>query len=75
MPQSKIQNLDQDIDAMSKEFALPASEVYEILRGKIRHMEGDARVREFLSLLAIKQVKDELRRRPTVSEKRGPGRQ
>jgi hypothetical protein len=75
MPQqSKIQNLEHDIDAVAKEFALPASEVYEIVRGEIRHLEGEARIRDFLPLLAIKYVKEELRHRPTISARQDRGR-
>lgn len=67
LQQTKIQNLDHDVHAMAEQFALPVSEVYEILRGEIRHLEDDARIRDFLPLLAMKHVKDVLRRRPTAS--------
>ena len=71
LQQTKIhQILDHDINAMAKQFALPASKVYEILWGEIRNLEGVARIREFLPLLAIKRVKDDLRRRATVSASR-----
>jgi hypothetical protein len=66
LQQTKIQNLDHDIAAMAKQFAVPASEVSEIVWGEIRHLEGEARIRDFLPLLAIKHVKDVLRSRPTA---------
>ena len=67
LQQTKIQNLDRDIDAMAKQFALPASEVHDIVWTEIHHLEGEARIRDFLPLLAIKHVKDVLRSRPTAS--------
>ena len=70
LQQTKIQLLDHDVNAMAKQFALPASKVYEILWGEIRHLERVARIREFLPLLAFKHVKDDIRRRATVSASR-----
>ena len=65
LQQTKIQSLNHDINAMAKQFALPASEVSDILWSEIRHGEGAARIRDFLPVFAIKHVKDVLRRRPT----------
>lgn len=63
---AKAHNLDHDIDAMAKQFALPASEVSKILWSEIHQLEGDARIREFLPLLAVKHVKAVLRSRPRM---------
>jgi hypothetical protein len=67
LQQTRIQNLDRDINAMAKQFALPASEVSAILWGEIRHLERAARIRDFLPLLAIKHVKEVLRSRASAS--------
>jgi len=70
--QNKIQNLDREIDAMAKQFALPASEVSKIVWTEIHHLEGESRVRDFLPLLAIKHVKDELRKQATRISQSSP---
>jgi Protein of unknown function (DUF3562) len=68
--QTRSQNLDHDINAIAKQFALPVSQVSEMLWDEIHHLEGTARIREFLPLLAIKHIKDVFRRRPIASASR-----
>ena len=53
-------NLEHDIRALADQFALPTAEVQLILRSEIHHLECGARIRDFVRLLAVKQVKDSL---------------
>lgn len=64
MDETTMQPLERDIAAMAKQFALSVSEVHAILC-EVRHLERAARIRDFLPLLAMKHVKDVLRRKST----------
>ena len=44
------------------QFARPVSEVYELLHIQIYRLNQQARIKQYVSLLAIKQVKELLRR-------------
>jgi hypothetical protein len=64
--EQKLQNFEHDIDAMAKQFALPTSVIHDILWSEIHDLERAARITDFVPVLALKHVKDTLRRRPAV---------
>ena len=56
--------IDYDIRDLAKQFVLPLTEAHDILWTEIRHLEQAARIRDFVPLLALKHVKEQLRDRP-----------
>jgi len=52
----------QAIHEIAIQFARPYSEVHELLYIQISRLNHQARIKQYVSLLAIKQVKDLLRR-------------
>lgn len=54
--------LDAAIDEMATRFAVTPSEVRRILREHIGTLERRARIKQFIAPLAIKQVKEVLRK-------------
>ena len=59
----QMQGVDHDIKTIAEQFSLSVSEVHAILLSEIHHLERSARIRDFIPLLAIKQVKESLRNR------------
>lgn len=58
---------------LAEEFSCPISEVGNLLSTTAHQLEQGARIKEFIPVLAIKQVKDQLRpfqHRPPQSEQR-----
>ena len=53
--------IEQDIAALTKEFALPPTTAQSLLWNEIHLLEHAARVRDFIPLLALKNVKERLR--------------
>ena len=53
-------NLEHDIRALANQFALPTAEVHLILWTEIHHLQREARIRDFVPILAVKHVKDSL---------------
>lgn len=60
-PIPKIQGIDHEVDDIAKRFAEPPSKVQQILREEITNLERTARIKQFVGLLAVKQVKEVLR--------------
>ena len=58
----KMQRIDDEVDEMAKRFAEPPSKVQQILREQITNLERTARIKQFVELLAVKQVKEVLRK-------------
>jgi Protein of unknown function (DUF3562) len=64
MPDERnMQVIEHDITAMAKQFAVAPSEVHDILCTEMHHLESAARIKNFVPLLAVKHVKDALRKR------------
>lgn len=59
-----IKTIEDDARALAKQFGLLPSEAHDILLNEIHHLEQLARIRDFISLLALKHVKNHLRDRP-----------
>ena len=55
-----IKNLEHDIRALANQFALSTTEVQFILWSEIHQLEREARIRDFVRILAVKHVKDSL---------------
>ena len=51
----------QAIEDIAVQFSLPLSEVQSILKIHIHRLDQGARIKQYVSLLAIKQVKESLR--------------
>jgi len=63
----------QDIvESLGKEFSCPISEVEQMLSAAVDELEQGARIKEFIAVLAVKQVKNHLRmsRRPPPNTNR-----
>lgn len=54
-----IAQAEEDIAA---QFSRPLSEVQQILNSHVYRLDGQARIKQYVPLLAIKKVKDMLRR-------------
>ena len=61
LPQLEIRGIEYDIQTLAQQFSLPIKEAHDILWGEIHHLETQARIRDFVPLLAIKEVKESLR--------------
>lgn len=58
---SELRTVEQDINAIAREFSVPISEIHNILWDEIHSLEQQARIRDFIPLLAAKAVKAVLR--------------
>ena len=56
-----MRGIDQAIENIAQEFSIPISDVYEHVRSQIHQLEEQASITQYVSILAIKQVKDSLR--------------
>lgn len=65
MSQIPMHGVDAAVDEMATRFALPPSEVKQILLKHISALEQTARIKQFVAPLAIKQMKDALRKQAT----------
>jgi hypothetical protein len=55
-----MQWIDVAVDELATRFAVPPSEVQQLLWEQIRTLERRARIKEFVAVLAIRQVKEVL---------------
>ena len=58
---SELRSVEHDINAIAQQFSLPVSEVHDIVWDEIHSLEQRARIRDFIPLLAAKEVKAVLR--------------
>lgn len=56
-----MRGIIQAIESIAQQFSLPISDVYENVRIQIQQLEEQASIKQYISILAIKQVKDSLR--------------
>ena len=56
----------QAIEDMAVQFSRPLSEVQEILKIHIYRLDQQARIKRYVSLLAVKQVKEVLNAKPAA---------
>jgi hypothetical protein len=54
---------DQAVRDIAVQFSRPVSEVHEILNSQLHTLDRQARIKQYVPLLAIKQVKELLRSR------------
>jgi Protein of unknown function (DUF3562) len=59
--QREARHTAQAVEDIARQFSLRLSEVEEILKIHIYRLDQRARIKQYVSLLAIKQVKDFLR--------------
>ena len=52
------------IDSLARELQLPAEEVETVYLEQVRKLEGGARIKTFVSVLAAGSARAQLRRRP-----------
>jgi len=57
-----MQGIDAAIDELATRFAVPPSEVQQLLWEHIRTLERSARIKQFVALLAIKHARETLRK-------------
>jgi len=57
-------SIEYDIRLLAKEFALPLTAAHNLLWDEIHLLEQAARVRDFIPLLALKHVREQLREQP-----------
>jgi hypothetical protein len=58
----KRQNWQSIVENLGEEFSCPLSEVKQMLNATAQHLEQEAQVKEFIPVLAVKEVKDQLRK-------------
>ena len=58
---SELRSVEHDINAIAQQFSLPVSKVHDIVWNEIHSLEQRARIRDFIPLLAAKEVKAVLR--------------
>jgi hypothetical protein len=58
----------QAVEDIASQFSRPLSEVHEILNSQLHTLDRQARIKQYLPLLAIKQVKELLRSNPKPDE-------
>ena len=58
---SELRSVEQDINAIAQQFSLRVSDVHDIVWDEIHSLERRARIRDFIPLLAAKEVKAVLR--------------
>lgn len=63
-PPPPMQWIDVAVDELATRFSVPPSEVQRLLWEQIRTLERRARIKEFVAVLAIRQVKEVLRKQP-----------
>lgn len=51
----------QAVEDIAAQFSCPLSEVHEILNSQLNTLDRQARIKQFVPLLAVKQVKELLR--------------
>ena len=56
-----LKGIEHDVRLLTKQFALPPAAAHSLLRNEIHRLEQAARIRDFIPLLAMKHVKEELR--------------
>ena len=55
----------QALQDIAGQFSRPVSEVHEILNVQLSRLDREARIKQYVPILAIKQVKELLRRQST----------
>lgn len=61
LEQAGAKAVEYDIQDLVKEFALLPSEAHDMLWNEIHQLERASRIREYVTLLALKHVKEQLR--------------
>ena len=59
---TKLRSLGKTIEELAEEFSTTTAEVQRILTMEMDHLGQDAKVRDFVPILAIKRVKEVLRK-------------
>jgi hypothetical protein len=60
----------QAAEDIAVQFSRPLSEVHEILNNRLSALDRQARIKQYVPLLAVKQVKELLRRNPRTDPTR-----
>ena len=61
LEQAEAKAVEYDIRDLAKQFALLPAQAHDLLWNEIHHLEQAARIREYVTLLALKHVKEHLR--------------
>ena len=56
-----MRGIAQAIEHLAEQFLLPISDVHEIVRIHLHQLEQRSRIKQYISILAIKQAKESLR--------------
>jgi Protein of unknown function (DUF3562) len=67
-PRQKWQGI---VENLGQEFSCPLSEVEQMLNAAARHLDQEAQVKEFIPVLAVKEVKDLLRKSRYIRSRDG----
>jgi Protein of unknown function (DUF3562) len=59
-----LKSMEYDVRMLSEQFALPPAAAHSLLWNEIHQLEEGARIRDFISLLALKHVKEHLQEWP-----------
>ncbi|BCA55103.1 hypothetical protein W02_22430 [Nitrospira sp. KM1] len=51
------------VKEIAEQFSRPSAEVHEILKSELCRLDREARIKQYIPILAIKQVKELMRRR------------
>lgn len=61
LEKAEAKAVEYDIRDLAKQFALPPAEAHDMLWNEIHQLERASRIREYVTLLALKHVKEQLR--------------
>jgi hypothetical protein len=57
-----MQGMAHEVEGMATRFSVPPSKVQQILTEQLSDLERTARIKQFVEILAVKQVKEVLRK-------------